>query len=54
MPSNEYIAIEGDKCYRITPMPQYGEGMCKQELVMTKEIFEACYKRWILGEVDDE
>ena len=42
-----------DEVYVKTPLPQYqlavGE-VCKHELVMTKEIFQECYKRWIKEE----
>ena len=36
-----------DKLYTYTPLPLYGEGIYKVDLVMTKEIFQECYKRWI-------
>lgn len=49
---NEYLEFENDKLYHYYPLPQYGDGICKRELVMTKEIFIACYKRWIEGEED--
>lgn len=36
-----------DKLFCYTPLPQYGAGICEQRLVITKEIFQECYKRWI-------
>jgi len=36
-----------DKLYVCTPSPQYGAGVYKTQLVMTKEIFQECYKKWI-------
>ena len=41
------LRFEDDELYCYTPLPQHGEGICKVELVMTKEIFCECYKRWI-------
>lgn len=39
-----------NKLFVYTPLPQYGDGVCKVQLVMTKEIFQECYKRWIKAE----
>ena len=44
-----HLKFEDDKLYLYYPLPQYGEGICKKDLVMTKEIFIECYKRWIKG-----
>lgn len=43
------LKIENDEVYSYYPLPQYGEGVAKKELVMTKEIFLECYKKWVLG-----
>lgn len=51
--TSERLEFEKDNLYRYTPLPQYGENMYKKELVMTKEAFIECYKRWI-KEVEDE
>ena len=32
---------------KITPIPQYGEGICKIETVITKEAFLLCYNAWV-------
>ena len=45
--NDEYLKFEDNKLYHYYPLPQYGDGICKKELVMTKEIFIECYKRWI-------
>ena len=44
---DEHLKFEDDKLYHYYPLPQYGDGICKKDLVMTKEIFIECYKRWI-------
>lgn len=49
---NEYLEFENDKLYHYYPLPQYGDGVSIRDLVMTKEIFIECYKRWIKGEED--
>ena len=52
MITDEYLKFEDDKLYHYYPLPQYGDGICKKDLVMTKEIFIECYKRWIKGVED--
>jgi len=52
MTIEEHLKFEDDKLYYYRPLPQYGGGICKKELVMTKEIFIECYKRWIKGVED--
>lgn len=44
---NEHLEIEGNNLYHYLPLPQYGDGICKKDLVMTKEIFIECYNKWI-------
>jgi len=39
--------IEDDAVIKHTPMPEIGEGIYKSEVVITKEIFQKCYKQWI-------
>jgi len=43
----QYFEFQDDKLYAYTPLPQYGESICKEDLVITKDIFRECYKRWI-------
>lgn len=44
---NEELKFDGDKLFVCTSLPQFGDGICIAQLVMTKEIFQECYKRWI-------
>lgn len=41
------LIFQDDEVYVYTPLPQYGEGIYDVRLVMTKDIFQECYKRWI-------
>lgn len=43
----EEIKFIDDKCLAYIPLPEYGEGVYKTQLIMTKEIFQECYKKWI-------
>jgi len=45
--SDEEIKIVDDKLFVYTPIPEGGGGIYKVQLVMTKEIFQECYRRWI-------
>lgn len=52
--SEEKLRFDGDKLFAYIPLPQYytplsqyGDGIYKVQLVMTKEIFQECYKRWV-------
>ena len=42
-----FFEIEDDVVIRYTPMPEAGENIYKTEVVMNKEIFQECYKKWI-------
>ena len=46
MIEDELRFIDDDKLICYTPIPNT-DGLCKIQLVMTKEIFQECYKRWI-------
>ena len=46
----ERLEFENDKLYHYFPLPQYGEGVARKDLVMTKEVFVECYRRWIEGQ----
>lgn len=39
--------VKDDVVIKYTPMPEIGENICKNEVVMTKEIFQECYKKWV-------
>ena len=45
--SKIYFEIEGDVVIKYTPVPEIGENTYKTEVVMNKEIFQECYKKWI-------
>ena len=42
-----YFEVEDNVVIKHTPMPQIGENIYKTEVVMTKEIFQECYKKWV-------
>ena len=42
-----YFEIEGNVVIRHTPMPEIGKDIYKSEVVMNKEIFQECYKKWV-------
>ena len=43
-----YFEIEDDVAVvKHTPLPEMGENIYKTEVVMTKDIFQECYKKWI-------
>lgn len=39
--------VVDDVVIKSTPMPEMGENIYKTEVVITKEIFQECYKKWI-------
>lgn len=46
------VEIKDDKVYAFTPI--YGHGnFYERQIIMTKEIFQECYKRWIKESNDD-
>ena len=40
----EELKFADDKLFVCTPVPPYDKGIYKVQLVMTKEIFQECYK----------
>ena len=46
----EKFVFDGDLLYKHTPLLEYGDGIARAELVMTKEVFIECYKRWVVEE----
>lgn len=42
-----HFEINGDSVIKYTPMPEIYENTYKTDIVMTKEIFQECYKKWI-------
>lgn len=46
--SEIYFEVEDDVVIKYTPMSiMMGEHTYKSEVVMTKEIFQECYKKWV-------
>lgn len=43
----EELRFIDDALFLYIQLPQYGDNTCKAQLVMTKGIFQECYKRWI-------
>ena len=48
------LKFVGDKLFVFTPTPQYGDGICEMQLVMTKDVFQECYKRWIESQESED
>lgn len=46
--SKIYFEVEDNVVIKYTPMPEIGENTYKTEVVLTKEIFRECYKKWII------
>ena len=46
--------IVDDAVIKYTPMPEIRENVYKTEVVMTKEIFQECYKKWIMSQESEE
>ena len=42
-----YFEVEDDVVIKYTPLSEIRENIYKTEVVMTKEIFQECYKKWI-------
>ena len=48
------LEFVNDELYVYTPLPQYGNDIYEVRLVITKEIFQECYKRWIESQKEEE
>ena len=46
--------IVDDAVIKYTQMPEIRENVYKTEVVMTKEIFQECYKKWIMSQESEE
>ena len=42
-----HFEVVNDVVVRYTPMPEIGRNCYKTEIVMNKETFQECYKKWI-------
>ena len=49
-----HFEVEGDVVVKYTPIPEVGENTYKTEVVMTKEIFNECYKKWVESQESEE
>lgn len=45
--SEIHFEVKDDAVIKYTPMPEIGEHCYKTEVVMIKETFQECYKKWI-------
>ena len=53
--SKIYFEVKDDAVIKYTPMPEIGENTYKTEVVMTKDAFQECYKKWVeLQESEDK
>ena len=52
--SKIYFGVKDDVVIKYTPMPEAGEYCYKNEVVMTKEIFQECYKKWIESQESED
>lgn len=52
--SRIYFEIEDDVVIKHIPMPEIGENIYKTDVVMTKEIFQECYKKWVDTQESEE
>lgn len=50
--SEIHFEVQGDTVVKYTPIPEAGENVYKTEVVMTKEIFQECYKKWVEPQED--
>ena len=39
--------VTDDAVIKFAPVPEAGENTYKCEVIMTKEVFQECYKKWI-------
>lgn len=52
--SEIYFEVVDDAVIKYKPMPEIGEHIYKPEVVMTKEIFQECYKKWIVSQESED
>lgn len=48
-----YFEVKDDVVVKYTPIPEIGENIFKNEVVMTKEAFQECYKKWVEPQESD-
>lgn len=49
-----YFKVNDDAVVKVTHMPEIGENIYKTEVVITKDIFKECYKKWIESDESEE
>ena len=49
-----YFEVKDDVVIKNTPMYEVRENTYKTEVVMTKEIFQECYKKWVEPQESEE
>ena len=52
--SKIYFEVVDNVVIKHTPRPEIGENIYTTEVVMTKEIFQECYKKWIEPQASEE
>lgn len=52
--SSVYFEVKDDVVIKYTPIPERGENIYEYKVVMTKEIFQECYKKWIESQEGEE
>ena len=52
--SEIYFEVEGDVVIKYTPMTEIAENTYKTDVVLTKEIFQECYKKWVEPQESEE
>lgn len=52
--NNIYFEVENGVVIKYIPMPEIGEDVYKAKVVMTKKIFQECYKKWIEPQESEE
>lgn len=52
--SKVLFEIEDDVVIKYTPEPAMGENIYRSEVVMDKETFQECYKRWIAPQESED
>ena len=48
------LEVKDDDVIKYTPIPEMGENVYKAEVVMTKEIFQECYKKWVESQESED
>jgi len=52
--SEIHFEVKGDVVVKYTPVPEIGGNCYKTEVVMTKDIFQECYEKWIKSQESEK